>query len=217
MSEAPIKVLVMGGHTQGFHQFAIMGPIYNDFLTKAGFEVVTTEDRDAFTKDRLAPFDVIVVYTTGEDLNEEQRSGLLGGIIGGKGFVGVHSAADSFKNTTGYIPMVGGRFLTHPPGTIELVFNVKNRRHPVMEGIPDFTMAEELYLMETSGHFELLMSTWYKDFERPITWVKPYGNGRVVYTALGHGEAQTRDPNFQRLMVNAVRWAAARPAHPDAG
>ncbi len=208
MSDTPIKVLVMGGHTQGFHQFAIMGPIYADFLTAAGFEVVTTEDRDAFTRDRLTPFDVIVDYTTGEDLNDDQRTGLLGAIIGGTGFVGVHSAADSFKNTPGYIPMVGGCFLTHPPGTVDLVFNVKNRRHPVMAGIPDFAMAEELYLMETTGHFELLMSTWYQEFERPITWVKPYGHGRVFYTALGHGEAQTRNPDFQRLIVNAVRWTA---------
>ena len=33
---AAIKVLVMGGHTQGFHQFEIMGPIYRKFLSEAG-------------------------------------------------------------------------------------------------------------------------------------------------------------------------------------
>lgn len=207
MAKKKIKVLVMGGHTEGFHQFAIMGPIYEEFLKEAGFSVKTTEDRDYFTKEKIEPFDVVVDYTTGEDLTDEQRGGLLGSIIGGKGFIGVHSAADSFKNTPGYIPMVGGKFLTHPPGSTDLVFNVKNRHHPIMEGVEDFRMGEELYLMETYGHFDLLMSTWYQGFERPIAWVKPYGKGRVFYCALGHGKEQTENENFQRIIVNGVNWA----------
>lgn len=201
------KVMVMGGHTKAFHDFAIMGPIYDKFLTEAGFEAVITEDRDDFKAENLAPFDVIVCYTTGENLNEEQAKGLLSGIAQGKGFVGTHSAADSFKETPGFINMVGGKFLYHPSYWPKLTFNVKNRFHPVVDGVLDFVMEEELYLMETYGHFDLLMSTWFKGFERPITWVKPYGQGRVCYTALGHDRVQTENPNFQRLVTNAVRWA----------
>ncbi len=36
---------------------------------------------------------------------------------------------------------------------------------------------------------------------------KPYGHGRVCYLALGHDKVQTENPNFQKLVVNAVRWA----------
>jgi type 1 glutamine amidotransferase len=203
----PIKVMVMGGRTKNFHEFHIMAPIYEKFLTAAGFEVKLTEDREDFTAEQIKPFDVIMDYTTGEDLTPEQGRGLLGAIIGGKGFLGVHSAADSFKNTPGYISMIGGKFLTHPNKWPKLTINVLNRHHPVCEGIEDFEIEEELYLMETVGHFELLMSTWYKGFERPMTWVKPYGHGRVCYTALGHGQPQSENPNFQRLIVNAVKWA----------
>jgi hypothetical protein len=184
-----------------------MAPIYRKFLTDAGFDVFITEDRQDFTPERIKPFDVIVDYTTGEDLTPDQAKGLLGGIVGGKGFVGIHSAADSFKNTPGYINMVGGKFLTHPSSWPKLTFNILNRHHPVVEGLEDFQMEEELYLMETYGHFEVLISTWFKGFERPICWVKPYGHGRVVYNALGHAQPQTENPNFQRLVVNAIRWA----------
>lgn len=203
----PINVMVMGGHTTKFHEFHIMGPIYERFLKDAGFDVKLTEDREDFTPARIKPFDVIVDYTTGEDLTPDQAKGLMGGIIGGKGFVGVHSAADSFKNTPGYLNMVGGKFLTHPNYWPQLTINIKNRWHPVCEGLEDFSIEEELYLMETYGHFEVLMSTWFKGFERPMTWVKPYGHGRVVYTAFGHGQPQTENPNVQKLIVNAVRWA----------
>lgn len=202
-----IKVMVMGGHTTGFHDFAIMAPIYEKFLTEAGFDVTITENRDDFRKEAIEPYDVIIDYTTGEDLTDEQATGLLGGICGDKGFIGVHSAADSFKQTPGYIEMVGGKFLTHPAPK-PFIFNVKNHSHPVMAGVTDFEMIEELYLMETNGHFELLMSTWYKGFERPITWVKPYGHGRVLYTALGHDKEQTGNPNFQKMIVNGVHWGA---------
>ena len=200
------KVMVMGGHTTGFHEFEIMAPIYEQFLTEAEFDVTITEDRDDFKKEVLEPYQVIIDYTTGEDLTPDQADGLLGGIVGGKGFVAVHSAADSFKQTPGYIEMVGGKFLTHPRPQ-PLTFNVKEPSHPVMEGITDFAMEEELYLMQTCGHFELLITTQFRGFERPITWVKPYGHGRVLFTALGHGKEQTENPNFQRLIVNGVRWA----------
>ena len=201
------RVMVMGGHTTGFHEFSIMGPMYRDFLTAAGFDVTLTENRDDFRAEAIRPYDVILCYTTGENLSPEQAAGLLGGIVGGKGFIGVHSAADSFKETPGYIAMVGARFLTHPSYWPKLTLNVRNRHHPVMEGIGDFEMEVELYLMETGGHFELLMSAWFDGFERPITWVKPYGHGRVLYTALGHAKQQTANPNFQRLIANGVRWA----------
>lgn len=208
MSE-PLNVMVMGGHTEGFHVFSVMAPIYKKFLTDAGFRVTITEDRDDFLPERIEPFDVIVCYTTGENLTPDQARGLLEGMAHkGKGFVGTHSAADSFKETPGYLNMVGGKFLSHPSYWPELTINIKDRFHPVTEGLDDFVMAEELYLMETYGHFDVLMSTWFKGFERPITWVKPYGQGRVAYTALGHDKPQTENPNFQRLVVNAVRWAA---------
>ena len=205
MSES-INVMVMGGRTKGFHQFEIMGPIYREFLSAAGFAVTLTEDREDFTRERLAKFDVVLDYTTGEDLTDAQRDGLLGFIIGGKGFVGIHSAADSFKGTAGYIPMVGGKFLTHPPRQPLLTFHMVNPEHPVTAGVPDFAMEEEIYLMETYGHFELLVNTRYRGVERPVCWSKGYGMGRVVYCALGHGEPQTRNLHFQKLVINALRW-----------
>jgi len=220
MADRPIKVMVMGGHTKDFHDFAVMGPIYERFLSAEGFDVYITEDRDDFAPDRIAPYDVIVNYTTGENLTKEQSTGLLRGIAGeGKGFVGVHSTADSFKQTPGFINMVGGKFLMHPFYWPKLTFHITDPAHPIMEGLEDFEMEEELYLMETYGHFELLMTTSFEGFERPISWVKPYGLGRVFFTALGHDKLQTENPNFQKMVVNAVRWAknpSKKPGHEPA-
>jgi type 1 glutamine amidotransferase len=210
-----IKALFIGGQQEKYHPFAVMAPIFEEFLTAAGFEVTATEDRDALLPDRLEPYDVVVCNTTGGDLNAEQASGLVGSVKRGLGFVGVHSATDSFVNTPGYLNMVGGRFLAHPskdwstdPPTCPVHrFRVRDPNHPIMEGIDDFEMREELYLMETYGPFHLLLSTEFQDFERPVAWTKPYGFGRVFYTALGHGAEQVRHPVFQRMVANGVAWA----------
>ncbi len=66
-------------------------------------------------------------------------------------------------------------------------------------------MPENTKVMVMGGHTEDFHE--FKGFERPITWVKPYGRGRVLFTALGHDKEQTENPNSQRLIVNGVRWA----------
>jgi type 1 glutamine amidotransferase len=45
------------------------------------------------------------------------------------------------------------------------------------------------------------------DNDYAMAWVRQYGKGRVFYTALGHGENVWRDPRFQNMMVQAIKWA----------
>lgn len=203
-----LNVTVMGGHSKGFHEFAAMGPIYERFLAAAGFDVKLSEDRDDFLAERLADVDVVVVYTTGGSLTDKQAEGLLNFVKGGRGFVGVHSAADSFHNCPAYERMVGGVFLTHPP-TLPHTFRVCNSAHPCVQGVAaEFNMPEELYMLDYIGRFDPLLEVEFNSFKLPAAWVKPYGCGRVFYSALGHGQEQTENPHFQRMVVNAVRWSA---------
>jgi type 1 glutamine amidotransferase len=203
-----LSVMVMGGHSKGFHDFSEMGPIYQTVLSTAGFDVAITEDRDDFLAERLADVDVVVDYTTGGELNEKQASGLLGFVKSGRGFVGIHSAADSFHNSRAYERMIGGVFLTHPP-TIPHTFRVVKPEHPCMRDVPSsFTMPEELYLMDYIGQFDTLLTTEFNSFQLPLAWVKSYGCGRVLFTALGHGKEQTENEHFQKILVNGIRWSA---------
>jgi hypothetical protein len=40
----------------------------------------------------------------------------------------------------------------------------------------------------------------------PSTWVRPYGAGRVFYTALGHFDETWRDARFQQMLSGAMLW-----------
>ena len=45
------------------------------------------------------------------------------------------------------------------------------------------------------------------DRDFAVTWAKMYGKGRVYYTTLGHVQDNWDKPEFQRMIVEAVRWA----------
>jgi type 1 glutamine amidotransferase len=41
-------------------------------------------------------------------------------------------------------------------------------------------------------------------------WINPRTKGRVFYSALGHEPQLYDDPDYRRILTNAVRWAAGR-------
>jgi type 1 glutamine amidotransferase len=49
-----------------------------------------------------------------------------------------------------------------------------------------------------------------EDNDYAMAWVRTYGKGRVFYTALGHGENVWRDPRFQNLVVQAIKWSTGQ-------
>ena len=48
----------------------------------------------------------------------------------------------------------------------------------------------------------------------PVLWQHPYGRGRVVYTSLGH-PGDFAQPNFNRLLLNAIRHLLNSSPLPD--
>jgi type 1 glutamine amidotransferase len=49
-----------------------------------------------------------------------------------------------------------------------------------------------------------------EDNDYAMAWVRTYGKGRVFYTALGHGENVWRDPRFQNMIVQAIKWSTGQ-------
>src|SRR5665213_1417460 len=86
-----------------------------DFGKQHNFEVTCTKDGGVFTEEGLAPYDVIMFYTTGvldgpadsraptnhKPLPPGGKELFLESIAAGKGFVGVHSSTDTFHRPKG--------------------------------------------------------------------------------------------------------------------
>ncbi len=104
--------------------------------------------------------------------------------------------------------MLGARFLAHPP-IGPFAVHVDAPDHPVMRGVGDFEITDELYTMETLAPFDALASADLGGFRRPLAWVRPYGLGRVCYSALGHGLEQLEHPSVRQILRNALGWVSA--------
>lgn len=185
------------------------------------------ENAKYINKDYLAKFDAVVfLLTTGEILTVEQQTALQQFIQSGKGFVGIHSAADTLYNWPWYGKLIGHRFVIHPQiQTAKLT--VLDPTFPGLEGQPSsFWWTEEWYefgpSLNPNLHYLLAVDestyqpevTWGEvsgkgmgEFH-PIAWCHNFDGGRVFYTGLGHIADSYQQPWFKQHIFGGLLWAA---------
>ena len=203
-----------------------------------GFNVVATKDGSIFTRQNLKGFDAIFFYTTGDltqsmgDKNPpmtiEGKVALLEAIRSGTGFLGTHSATDTFhspglefetqpiERRDPYIQMIGGEFIRHGPQQ-EATMRVTSPRFPGVEKLgPEFQIKDEWYSLKNFApdlHVILvqvtqgMVGTDYQRPDYPATWARKNGKGRVFYTSMGHREDVWTNPIFQSVLLGGIAWA----------
>jgi hypothetical protein len=89
--------------------------------------------------------------------------------------------------------------------------------HPIMEGIGEFELAEEVWAQNLATGVRPLMSVEVGDrvpshprFRQsiPVCACKTFGRGRLAFFSLGHFAPMYENAQFLRLTANAVRWVA---------
>ena len=104
--------------TKGYHHASteLSKQIVKEIGEKSGaFQVTVTEDVGAFTRENLKNYDAVMFNTTGElPMTDEEKSALVDFLKSGHGFVGVHSATDTFYEWGAYNEIIGGYFNNHP-------------------------------------------------------------------------------------------------------
>jgi len=45
------------------------------------------------------------------------------------------------------------------------------------------------------------------DGDFAVAWAKTYGKGRVYYTTLGHVEENWDKQEFQKMVIEAIKWS----------
>ncbi|UCG47898.1 MAG: ThuA domain-containing protein [Phycisphaerales bacterium] len=204
--DAKVKVLFLRGG--GVHDWKGCTPILTEVLNNSGdFAVTYTENLDDL-KDRIRQFDIIIHYTTGLQLNEDQETGLCDFVNNGGGYLGIHSASDSFKNSDRFWEMVGGRFAGHGGG--KFTVHIYDAEHPITRGLQDFEIQDETYShnYHKNATMRCLTRMSRGNERQSMCWISHYGKGRMFYTGNGHGRQAWANPTFQRLVVRGAYWAA---------
>lgn len=211
-----MRVLVLSGENHGFDQSAGMIHEFLNAQPELSAELSTDKDLLASGMDQ---YDVCV-FGTGftrtvkredgsiareSDLTPAQGDGLFGFVAGGKGLVGIHGTGWWIDGRAA--DLLGGHANWHPPG-LTFTVRVDDVDHPVMAGIEDFEVDDEIYISAYEPQLQILASAQWHGGTFPVAWAKAYGSGRVFYTALGHGPGTFARPPVQTMLCQGVSWAA---------
>jgi len=183
--------------------YAAIQPMRELAITRA------CNDLSCLEAPKLDPYEVIVFYHTVGAITDAQKNGLLNWVASGKGYVGIHSAADSFRECPEYRAMVGGWFVTHPHYRAYQV-SVVDPQHPITRDLTEFTVTDEQYVTDYDPRVNVLANGLYQGQAMPVVWTKGWGRGRVAWIALGHDAPACGHETFKLLLQRAVLWAAAR-------
>ena len=182
--------------------------------------VRTDEEMAAKMKpEGLKAYDGFVFANTTGDLPLPDKEAFLSEVRSGKGFVGMHSASDTFHGKGAidpYTDMLGGEFQTHG-AQVGVECLVKDAKHPATRHLAESYCVEkeEMYLLinyDPARVHELLVLDKHPNQKAklghfPVSWCKKFGQGNVFYTSLGHNESVWENALYQKHILGGLRWS----------
>lgn len=205
-------------------RLSVAEQVVTDLGHRSGtFEVThlyTREDLSNLRRHSFQGFHAVLFFTTGSlPLSADARQGLFEFVQAGRGFIGVHSATDTWYDVPEYGDLLGAFFDGHPWHERVRV-NVEDPAHPATRHLGgNFEIADEIYQFRnwSRGRVHVLLSLNPRsvdirkgkraDHDYALAWVREYGRGRVFYTALGHRPEVWADERFHRHLLEGIRWA----------
>jgi type 1 glutamine amidotransferase len=217
--------------------------ILSELGPKLNIEFTFSKDGSLFSPSYFEPFDGIFFYTTGDlttpgtdkqpPMTAEGKQAFLDAIKNGKGFIGTHSAADTFhtqpdsgdksqryqtygEKADPYVRMIGAEFIKHGAQQVSKMRAMDSKFPGFAKYAEGFELQEEWYSLkefQKNLHVLLVQETEtmkgneYKRAPYPATWARMYGKGRVFYTSMGHREDVWTNPLFQEILTGGIHWA----------
>lgn len=180
----------------------------------------------------LAGVDLIMQCMTMSTIEPDEVAGLRAAVAGGTGLAGWHGGiADSYRNTSDYLQLIGGQFACHPgkhpsqtsgeqsdnyvPYTVNL--NPDAAQHPITAGIEDFDLVTEQYWVLADTYNDVLATTtqkvrdwdpWHRPVTSPAIWTRQWGRGRIFVTTVGHRVDILRQRPVRTIIERGLLWAS---------
>jgi hypothetical protein len=218
-------LLVVGGH--GFEQ----QPFYQVFKDNPGitFQVASHTNAQQKAHDLLRPeaarnYDVLVLYDMWQKITEQAKTDFVNLLKQGQGLVVMHHALANYQDWPEFAKITGGRYVlkkagekTPPPNAsvykhdVDFRVRVADPQHPITRGLQDFDIHDETYgKFEVAPEAHPLLTTDEPTSGKVIAWCKEYEASRVVYIQLGHDHVAFENPNYRKLVAQAIQWVGRR-------
>jgi type 1 glutamine amidotransferase len=226
------SALVVRGGWDGHHPVEAT-ELFIPFLEDQGFAVTVHESPEVYADAGvLREQDLVVQSVTMSEISREAVAGLREAVAGGLGLVGWHGGiADSFRNESDYLQLIGGQFATHPAKAPEervgdesdnylphtIAVTEAGRRHPITAGLDDFELETEQYWVLHDDLIDVLATTthpappwhpWHRTIESPAVWTRNWGEGRIVVATPGHTVEVLQNENVRTIIERGMLWAS---------
>ncbi|MEV0566748.1 ThuA domain-containing protein [Dactylosporangium sp. NPDC050588] len=201
-------VVVVRGGWEG-HRPVEATDRYVTRLRQLGHEVVTSGTLDTYLDaDLLRRADLVVHCWTMGTATGEQVAGLADAVRAGTGLAGWHGGIiDSFRGSPDYQRITGGQFVHHPAEFV--TYDVTPiGTHPVVAGVPPFTVHTERYQVHVDPAIEVHAVTVVGTVAVPVVWTTRFGAGRVFVTTVGHELKDLEVPEHDEIIMRGLAWAS---------
>lgn len=214
----PVKVSMYSGATE-YHSDQTLARLKDYLEQNCDVRCTLNDVTDWHTLpgvDQLETCDVMLVFTRRVELPPEQMEKVKKYMESGRGVVGIRTASHAFQTWLAFDhEVLGGDYHNHVKDDklARLTIPAAARDHPVLAGVEPFTTMGKLYKNpHIAPDDTVLLSAKSDDDAEPVAWARvrsEHHNQRVFYTSLGVPE-DFDNPNFRRLIANAILWTAGR-------
>lgn len=206
-------LIVTGGHD--FEREAFF-EIFKEMPGVSYLEVIQPEANELWDSTLMEQYDVLVFYDMFQEIDNPQKAAFIKLLEKGKGVVFLHHSLASYQDWREFEKIIGGRYVESGSDQekssyqhdVEVPVQIADHMHPVTEGLRDFLILDEVY-----GNFRVLPSvhpllrTTHPESGEVIGWTHRYINSRIVYIQPGHDHHAYENPNYRRLLKQAIDWA----------
>jgi type 1 glutamine amidotransferase len=226
------SALVVRGGWDG-HQPVEATDRFIPFLEANGYSVRVEDSPKIYgNPGYMAGVDLIMQCMTMSTIERDEFHGLRTAVENGTGLAGWHGGiADSYRNTSDYLHLIGGQFACHPgkhpdqhtggqadnyvPYTVSMLPEAAD--HPITRGLSDFDLVTEQYWVLADDYIDVLATTtqkvrpwdpWHREVTSPAVWTRQWGQGRIFVCTPGHNLKVLEDANVNTLIERGLLWAS---------
>ena len=211
-------LVITGGHKYEQEAFNKMWSSFNDL------EVQYAEHpnaNDLYASEKMKRVDVLVFYDMVQQITPAQKQALVKLLQAGKGMIFLHHSLASYQEWDHFFDIVGGRYLfdaqtlmnkSYPASTyqhdVNIPVTIVKKDHPITKGLKNWTLFDEVYgNIVVKPDVTLLLTTDHPESSRELVWCHTLYNARIVTIQPGHDHHAYEDKNYQKLLIQAIKWA----------
>lgn len=213
----PVKImLVTGGHSYDTVQFFRM---FDNLPEVEYVHFQQPEANSVIASGKADEYDVLVFYDMWKTIGDTEKAAYVRLTKEGKPFLFLHHSLASYQQWPEFMQLLGGKYVEKGAGIPEekqsnyahdvWVSVIPAAKHPVTSGLGEFSLFDEIYgNVIFSEKVIPLFRTNHPESMDVIGWENRFNWSKIIYLQPGHDRRAYEDKNYQKMVLQAIRYLA---------